>query len=231
MRLVSMILFAAMLALPLAARAQSPVVVELFTSQGCSSCPPADTLLGELSKRDGVIALSLHVDYWDYLGWKDVFASPQNTRRQRGYSHARGSMSVYTPQVVVQGLGQGVGSRRNDVEKLIAAGEKQSSHVVLSASRTGRNIEIRVSSGPQDSEPWVIQLVEYSPLEQVEVKRGENAGRTLSYYNVVRKWTEVATWDGQSDVVIQARSKTDLPVVVIVQAKESGPILAALKLD
>jgi hypothetical protein len=90
------------------------VVVELYTSQGCSSCPPADKILTKLAARDDVIALALHVDYWDYLGWKDVFGSPRNTQRQRNYAHARGSKSIYTPQVVVQGVGQGVGSRKGD---------------------------------------------------------------------------------------------------------------------
>jgi len=231
MRLLLLALIAAMFALPFTARAQSSVVVELFTSQGCSSCPPADALLGELAQRDNVIALSLHVDYWDYLGWKDVFASPQNTQRQRDYSHVRGSKSIYTPQVVVQGVGQGVGSRRNEVEKLISAGALQTNQVVLAASRAGRDVEIRLNTGSEVYGPCVVQLVEYSPVEKVVIKRGENAGRTLSYYNVVRRWTKVKTWDGSSELVIRTQSQTDLPLVVIVQTEGSGPILAAVKLN
>lgn len=231
MRLLSSLLLISVLAVPLAARAQSPVVVELYTSQGCSSCPPADVLLGELKERNDIIALSLHVDYWDYLGWKDIFASPQFTERQRKYTRVRGGRSVYTPQMVIQGVGQGVGSRRKVIAELISAGLQQVSDVAVEASRSGKSIEIRLRAGTGTAVQMVVQLVEYTPVEKVEIKRGENAGKTLEYHNVVRRWDVVGKWDGKADVTLQAQSESDLPVAIIVQAEGNGPILAAFALE
>ncbi len=231
MRLLSSLVLILVLAVPLTARAQSPVVVELYTSQGCSSCPPADVFLGKLKDRDDLIVLSLHVDYWDYLGWKDKFGSPQNTSRQRSYARARGSRSIYTPQIVVQGVGQGVGSHRSEVNDLIDASAKTTSNVKIEARRVQGKVEIRLSADARETVRCVIQLVEYSPLERVTIKRGENSGKTLDYHNVVRHWNEVGTWNGRGDAVFLVDSKSDLPAVIIVQALDSGPILAAVKVN
>ena len=121
--LISMV-FAAFAAISVPATAQSPVVVELFTSQGCSSCPPADKLMHELAKRDDVIALALHVDYWDYIGWKDVFAQPEFTARQRAYARLGNRKMIYTPQMVINGRDHVVGSNPKDTNALISSHKK-----------------------------------------------------------------------------------------------------------
>ncbi|MFQ5624614.1 MAG: DUF1223 domain-containing protein [Paracoccaceae bacterium] len=225
------VIFAAVLAVsPLAGNAGSPVVVELFTSQGCSSCPPADAVLGELAERDDVLALSLHVDYWDYLGWKDAFALPKFTRRQRNYAHAFGNRSIYTPQIVVQGAEDVVGSRKRKIGTLIARHAAAGSGADLSARRSGADIAISLKPGGTPAGKCVVHLVEYAPEMKASITRGENAGLSLTYHNVVRRWIAVGDWDGRSAVTLHAESTSGLPVAVIVQAENSGPIMAAAKL-
>ncbi|MDN2565642.1 DUF1223 domain-containing protein [Aquibium sp. A9E412] len=191
-------LAAAAAAWPLAARAQTatpPVrgVVELFTSQGCSACPPADALLGEWARSDDVVALGYHVDYWDYLGWKDTFASPQNTQRQRDYA-ARLDGSVYTPQAVVNGGVHLVGSHREAIEARLAAEAPLPVPVVV--RETGPTIVIE--TGAADGHAAHVVLAYFKPRAAVDVARGENRGRRLTYWNVVTDLHTVGMWHGRA---------------------------------
>ncbi len=215
-----------------AAMADGPVVVELFTSQGCSSCPPADALLGELADRDDVIALALHVDYWDYIGWADTFAQAGFTARQQGYGHAVGSNVVYTPQMVVAGIDHVVGFRPMQLADLIAAHRAAPDPVAIEVAPTGGGWNLRaVWIGGADAPDMVVQLVSYSPMEQVEITRGENAGLTTDYYNIVRSWQVVSDWSGAEAFTAQVAAGGDMPHVVIVQAAGHGAILGAARLD
>ncbi|MGB8621410.1 MAG: DUF1223 domain-containing protein [Paracoccaceae bacterium] len=208
----------------------SPVVVELYTSQGCSSCPPADKILSALADRDDVIALALHVDYWDYIGWKDVFADPANTKRQKAYARAAGSRMVYTPQMVVEGAEHLVGHRPMELAELIQKHSAVSSPVTLTLSRKNGNLLITARAEPPLDHEVVMQLVRYIPEQTVDIKRGENAGRTISYSNIVTEWTSVAKWDGRAPFSMSFPAKGGEPVVAIVQEPGPGPILAAARL-
>ncbi|WP_342075353.1 DUF1223 domain-containing protein [Yoonia sp. SS1-5] len=210
------------------AAADSPVVVELYTSQGCSSCPPADAFLHELAKRDDVIALALHVDYWDYIGWKDVFASPQYTARQHGYAQAASATTVYTPQMVINGQDHVVGSRPRQVMSRVEAHQARVDPVDVSLSRSGSTLQIQAEASARGD--YVVQLVRYSPQETVDIRRGENAGRQLSYANVVSSWDVIGQWDGASALDISATVSGNDPIVVIVQQARSGPIVGASEL-
>lgn len=208
----------------------SPVVVELFTSQGCSSCPPADALLARLGEREDVIPLALHVDYWDYIGWKDKFAKREFTRRQKGYARAGGWRSIYTPQVVVNGGAAGVGSDTMAVLDMIRQAERAPQRVQLSASREGNTLRFNLSPvaaegvGPAD-----VWLVRYLEQEQVAIRRGENAGRTITYSHIARSWDRFREWDGQSALAGTVTLDGPEPAVVLVQSESFGPILAAAR--
>ena len=206
------------------------IVVELFTSQGCSSCPPADAFLHELAKRSDVVALSLHVDYWDYIGWKDVFADPKYTQRQQGYAKAGKRRSVYTPQMIIQGQDHVLGNHSMDVNDLIKSYQKRAQKVVLQASRKGGQVTITASGG-QGAGPMLVQLVRYEPSATVDIRRGENAGRKIAYANVVREWKVVGEWDGKKPLSLKVRTTGDLPVAVIVQHKGFGPIMAVARAE
>ncbi len=233
---------AAGLALAMAFAAPGPVnaaddapltVVELFTSQGCSSCPPADKFLGELSKRDDLLALSVHVDYWDYIGWKDVFASPSNTRRQRRYAQKMGLRYVYTPQMVIQGTFDSTGSDRAKVLRKIAEAKKLE-RLAVKISRAGDGVRVVIPAG-NIRERATVWLAVFDSRHDVEIKRGENSGNTFRYHNVVRGMTRIGAWTGQQlDIVTKA---ADMPAqgrdscVVIVQSLKTGRILGAARLD
>lgn len=207
----------------------SPVVVELFTSQGCSSCPPADAILAELEDRDDVIPLALHVDYWDYIGWKDVFAQHDFTRRQKAYARTGGWKTIYTPQMVVNGQDDVVGSRPMKLAKLIRKQSERGSHVTLQVTRDGHDIAIRAEASGT-LRPCDIHVVRYVPRQEVQITRGENAGRTLTYTHVVQSWDVAARWDGQGVFEKRLRLDGDLPVVVLVQDPKDGHIVAAARL-
>ncbi len=209
------------------------IVVELYTSQGCSSCPPADKLLGDLAKKEGIIALSLHVDYWDYLGWKDVFSSPAFADRQRRYAQAAGSTMIYTPQMVIGGKDQVVGTRVMEVADALQAHSTKVSPVSLMARSSGTRAEIALQARDQSALPdeMIVQLVRYLPSETVKIERGENAGRSITYHNIVTSWNEVAVWDGLAALSIEAPLEGDAPGVVILQDGRAGPILAAVQLN
>jgi len=208
-----------------------PVVVELFTSQGCSSCPPADAFLHELSKRDDVIALALHVDYWDYIGWKDSFAKPAFTSRQKAYAKAGGRRSVYTPQLIIGGQDHVVGTHEENAAALIQQHALIDTGVQLQAKRDSAGlITVRAQAQEGVVGPLVVYVVRYAPSEAVEITRGENAGNTITYTNVVTDWSAVGEWDLSAPLMLQATVEGDAPGVVLLQHKGIGPILAAARI-
>jgi hypothetical protein len=211
-----------------------PVVVELFTSQGCNSCPPADAFLGELARRDDVLALSLHVDYWDYIGWKDPFAQRAYTERQRSYSRTLSQRYVYTPQMVVDGTLQGVGSDRAEITKLIEKARKAAEAgptLAVTGSGPQRILRISAAKAPADATVW---LIGFDRAHETPIRTGENSGKRLANHNVVRTMEPVGTWKGGA-----AEITLDLSTIaancdgaaVIVQAEETGPVVAAMRVD
>lgn len=230
--------FAALIAAAVSgpAAASSPkAVVELFTSQGCSSCVAADAYFADLVKRDDVVALSLHVDYWDYLGWRDTLGAAANTSRQRDYAAVQGNRTVYTPQIVVNGAKDYVGSRRSSVDAAIA----QSSLPVPVTMRHGDGtVEIEVGALPKPrSGSATIRLALVTRESKVAIGRGENAGETIEYYNVVRGMRPVGMWNGDA-VKIALPAHELMPAgidgcAVIVQEDRPdgpGPIIGAAML-
>jgi hypothetical protein len=174
----------------------SRAIVELFTSQGCSSCVAADDYFADLAKRDDVVALSLHVDYWDYLGWRDTLGDAASTQRQRDYAAVHGSRRIYTPQIVVNGTDDFVGSDRGAIDAAIA---KSSLSVPVTMRRGNGTVEIEVGARPGPSSvPATIRLVLMTSEAEVAIARGENAGSTIDYYNVVRTMRPVGMWDGEA---------------------------------
>lgn len=220
------------LALPVrAGDGTGPVVVELFTSQGCSTCPPADKMLHRLAERDDVIALALHVDYWDYIGWTDIFAQPQFTKRQKHYAHAAGSRVVYTPQMIIGGETHVIGNRPMEVMDAIGAHAARPYPVHLALRAEGGRLLV---SAPVPETPlgeMVVQIVRYRPLETVEITRGENAGHTYDYANIVTALEVVGRWTGETPLALDLGRGADEPTVAIVQMAGFGPIVGAATLD
>ncbi len=214
-----------------------PVVVELFTSQGCNSCPPADEFLGELAKRDDVIALALHVNYWDYMGWKDTFASEATTARQRTYAMFLGERTVYTPQMVIGGMTHEVGSRRGDVTRAIdRLHQRTGPYLEIRVRRLeGGKISVHIPAGELKHRDVVVWLVRYRSASEVEIKRGENRGRTLLYHNVVTDYRELGMWYG--DELNLELKVSDLREgghdggVILVQEGGAGRIIGAAEVD
>ncbi|WP_120501827.1 thioredoxin family protein [Roseovarius sp. EL26] len=228
--LIASLIASLILTTPVTAQDQ-PIVVELFTSQGCSSCPPADAFLHKLAERDDVIALALHVDYWDYIGWKDVFANPDFTARQRKYARNGGRRMVYTPQMIINGQDHVVGNRPMDVTDLIDMHHEKTPSVNLTLSRDGDQIDISAATEVSFSDPLIVQLVRYNPDNKVDIKAGENAGRTISYANVVTDLSVIGEWDTQTPLDISQEAAGDQPVVVLVQNQRTGVIEAAAKVN
>jgi hypothetical protein len=196
---------------PPASAGEPRAVIELFTSQGCSSCPPADRLMGELANDPSLVTMSLPVDYWDYLGWKDTLALHGHSNRQRAYALARGDREVYTPQVVVNGIVHVLGSDRAAIENAIAQTRKNAAPLTLQVDVKVADGKVNVSvpggegeSG--DAEVWLCPITSNAP---VAIGRGENHGRTLTYHNVVRRWVKLGTWTGKAETFSVALS--DLP--------------------
>ncbi len=207
------------------------VVIELYTSQGCSSCPPADEFLAALAADPRVVPLALHVDYWDYIGWKDSFAQPQFTKRQKDYARAIGSRTIYTPQMIVGGQDRVEGNRPAQVTALIDAHLRQAQSVALEMHRDGSVLEIRAKALRPLKEPVRVQLVRYRPSETVEIGRGENAGRTVTYYNIVTLWQPLGEWSGAEPLSITADVPGPDAAVVILQVPGPSAILAAARID
>ncbi len=211
------------------------VVVELFTSQGCSSCPPADAFMGELTKRPGVIGLTFHVNYWDYIGWKDTFATADSTQRQESYGQVLGQRFVYTPQMVIGGRMQEVGSDRQNVDKAINYVAMHTPKVVpITARDHGGNVMVRLPETELDAKAWV-WLVRFDSRHDVEIRRGENGGRQLSYFNVVRDISRIAVWTGKAiniplDIASMRADGRD-GCAIVVQSMGYGRILGAAKIE
>jgi hypothetical protein len=212
---------------------QNPVVVELFTSQGCSSCPPADALLRELAGRDDVLALALHVDYWDYIGWKDEFALSAHTKRQKAYASEGGRRMIYTPQMIINGQDSIVGAKAMKIFDAIAAHRAQAAVAEITARRKGAAIRVELAPVEGAARPgdYAVILVRFTPERDVYIKRGENAGRHISYTNIVSDWTKLRSWDGKSPLALEADIAGDLAAAVIVQQSGPGPIVAAAKVQ
>lgn len=218
--------------------AAPPVVVELFTSQGCSSCPPADALLGELSKRPDVLALGFHVDYWDYIGWKDPYASKFSTKRQKQYAQSFNLSFVYTPQMVVNGVAESVGSDRAGVESAV---EKVKAHPAAHPSlalerRSDGGLLVHVGAA-ETKRPATVWLACFERQKSTAVPRGENAGSTLTNYHIVRHFESLGTWKGTMldlsigpDEVDEYAGRSDQDMAVLLQTDGVGPILAAVRL-
>lgn len=204
-------------------------VVELFTSQGCSSCPPADALLTDLAKRPDVLALSMHVDYWDYIGWKDPYASPDNTERQRRYARRFGLGYVYTPQMVVQGMTQMTGSNRSAVLDGIALAENMP-RVDVAIDRAGDGAVVRVGDAVDGNRTANLLAVVFDRSHTNPVRRGENSGRTLTHSDVVRGMRSVGTWNGKAmdvKLLLGDFAKGHDACAVILQSQTTGAILGA----
>lgn len=184
----------------------------------------------ELTKRDDVIALALHVDYWDYIGWKDEFADPAYSDRQRGYAIESGRRSVYTPQMIINGTTDIVGTRPMELSKAIADHNAKPATVDLDVSRTGDVVSIAASS-LKNNAPMLVHLVRYQKERTTKITRGENAGHTLSYANVTQDWKILRQWDGVTDLRMDAQVSGSEPLVVMIQEGRHGPILAAAKIQ
>jgi hypothetical protein len=182
------------------ASAEPRAVIELFTSQGCSSCPAADKLLGELSRDPSLVTMSLAVDYWDYLGWKDTMALHGHSDRQRAYAEARGDREVYTPQVVVNGVVHVLGSDKAAIEKAIAQTRRNPAVLALPLSMAVADgkvtVNVPAAQGAFSGEVWLCPV---TSKVSVEIGRGENRDHTLTYHNVVRRWVKLGDWSGKAE--------------------------------
>jgi len=181
------------------AQSQPRAVVELFTSQGCSSCPPADKLLGDLAMDPSLVSMSVPIDYWDYLGWKDTLAEHRNAVRQKAYARVRGDGQVYTPQAVVNGSAHVLGSDKEAIERAIAKTRKIGAMSLPALSLVVVNGQIEITA-PQASiahgtaEAWLWALTRSATIT---IARGENKGRTVTYHNVARQWIKLGEWKGE----------------------------------
>ena len=213
---------------------ESPVVVELFTSQGCNSCPPADKYLGELAKRPDVLALAFHVEYWNYIGWTDSYSKPWATQRQRDYEAALKLRYVYTPQMVIDGSAQGVGSEPATIEPLIRAAEaKHLPHPTLTLRwRQDGALLADIGEGKSPSgEPATLWLVGFDNMHTMSVTAGENQGKTAWDHHPVRTFRRLGSWAGWSEEVAvppeEAQHLGDYAAAVLLQENGTGPILTA----
>ncbi len=213
--------------------AERKAVVELFTSQGCSSCPPADAYLGELARRDDVLALSFHVDYWNYIGWRDPFSNPQWSARQRDYGRKLNRRYVYTPQMVIDGAAEAVGSKRSRVARLIKSALQRKKIAVEIVHPDRDNIRIRVpAEAGYTGSAATVWLAFYDNTRTTAIEAGENDGETLTNSNIVRSMARIGDWRGEA-------MEWTLPVeavggagrdgcAILVQAGGSGRILGAV---
>jgi hypothetical protein len=215
-----------------------PVVVELFTSQGCSSCPPADRFMEELAAKPGVIALTLPVDIWDYLGWADTFAKHEFSLRQQAYAPNMPSRSVFTPQMVIGGSADVVGSRREDalalIETVSAPGNQGADlTVTIAGDMVTADLTASAEMAGTQAKVWIARVL---ARREVTIGGGENSGKTIAYSNVVRELSAIGAWDGAATASFSAPLRTEGTedcdrIAVFVQKDELGPILAAALID
>ncbi|WP_298861943.1 thioredoxin family protein [uncultured Sulfitobacter sp.] len=210
---------------------QRPVVVELFTSQGCSSCPPADEIFSQLKDIDDVIAIALHVDYWDYIGWKDEFGQPAHAERQRAYANKAGRRSIYTPEMVVNGQTDIVGAKPMMLSKAIAKYSAEIPRTMLDTQRTGDTLSIKADVPLGTVTEMDVHVLRLTPVQTSKITRGENRGETYEYTNIAHSWQVVGAWDGSAPLDMTVDLSGDDPVVVLVQEAGAGKIVAAARLD
>jgi hypothetical protein len=217
------------------ASAEGPWAIELFTSQGCSSCPPSDAYLGGLAKRPDIVALSYHVDYWDYIGWKDPFATRATTERQRAYARVLKQRYVYTPEMVVEGSGHDTGRERGPIERLLADSQRRSpQRATPELSRAvGGPLTIKLAAFPLSGPPADVTLAIYDRRHSTPVASGENQGRMLDNFNIVRHLEVLARWDGSaaSWTTDAGRIQPGQGAAVIVQHADHGPVIGCNKLE
>jgi hypothetical protein len=213
-----------------ASAAEPPVVVELFTSQGCDSCPPADAVLGELAGQADVLPLSFHVTYWDRLGWPDTFGMQASTDRQQAYAQRLGLSGLYTPQMVIGGRIDAVGSQRGRVLKAIELLRSRPESGPAIAIKDGR---LELEASPEA--PCTLWLMAFDRVHDVAIGRGENRGRTIRYQNVVRTIVDLGSWDGRATTLPlplgQLAAEQRDAVAILVQRQADGAILAAQRID
>ncbi len=217
--------------------ASAPVVIELFTSQGCSSCPPADDYLRSLAKRPDILALGFHVDYWNYAGWTDPFSKPEFTQRQRDYAAAFHDSYVYTPLMVVSGKNQGVGSDKQKIDQLISTEKSAQNFIVpvtLSGPPSGLKVDLAAADNGIRLASADIWLVRFDGEKRTTVSRGENRGRYALDVNIVRELVRIAEWNGNPlhfEVVLPKRSGSgQWGCAILIQAPNGGPILGAAQI-
>ncbi len=229
-RRAALTLGAATLLAPLATRAATanPVLIELFTSQGCSSCPPADELAAELVNDPNNIVLSFNVDYWDYLGWRDTLAKPEYTQRQYDYAKSRGDGSVYTPQMIVNGGAHAVGSKQRDVQREIERGREQLMSANIKLAVSGKSISVEIPGVEVEGEA-TLWLMAVEPRVVQKIVRGENSGKDITYVNVVRNLVPAAMWNGEPykgswmrDAVM---TKNTTQLVAVLQHNKVGKVI------
>jgi hypothetical protein len=211
-------------------------VLELFTSQGCSSCPPADALLATLARKPDVIAVSFAVDYWDYIGWKDTLAAPAFAARQKAYAAAHGEQHVYTPEIVVNGLAGVVGSDRQEIEEAVRASKGREGALTLPMRLSHSNGAIVIEVGEGEGGPAEVVALRVVRSKVVHIGRGENAGRSVTYTNVVRAIDKLGDWtgstatfrlpetgeEGEGYVVLLQKGPLEKPGVILGAAKTAG---------
>jgi hypothetical protein len=214
------------------AQGEPRAVIELFTSQGCSSCPPADKLAGEYARDPSIIVMSLAVDYWDYLGWKDTLALSGHSNRQRAYAKVRGDRQVYTPQAVIDGAVHALGSDKTAIEQAIRKEREQAAPLTLPVTMAleGDKLTVTVPASKDEkgqAEVWLCPITKSVP---VSISRGENSGHTLTYTNVVRRWIKLGDWSGKAetfDVPVKEfqTGQIDSAAVVVQRGVASAPRL------
>ncbi|VWX56621.1 DUF1223 domain-containing protein [Sphingorhabdus sp. 109] len=211
----------------------NPVVIELFTSQGCSSCPPADLLARRLAKDGSLLVITRPVTYWDRLGWKDTLAREDNTRLQRAYaSKGKEGSGVYTPQMIVNGGGGAIGSRENDIRSLVRRADRSGPRISAATDSEGR---MTVTISGKSAYMAGVSLIALSSSETVRIGNGENGGRTMHYVNVVKAERKLGSWRGKparfaltpADLAVNGADK----YAIVVQRPGAGPIVAAKLLD
>jgi len=208
------------------AEAKSVVVVELFTSQGCSACPPADAVLQDLAEKPHVLALAFHVDYWDYIGWKDTFAQPVFTQRQKTYAKRLGRKHVYTPQMIINGHHDVIGSHAMEIGEILSDESKEPQAAMIeSLAKEGEiSLLIKNSDNSRPTPQSEILVIRFRAASQVEIKKGENKGRTLSYSNIVTSVSKIGNWRGTGTWKASYASSGTDKVAIIVQGKNQGRI-------
>lgn len=229
-RLILSTCVAALLGAPGSARAEMRSVVELFTSQGCSSCPPADKILGQIARAPDVLALSFPVDYWDYIGWKDTFAKPAYTARQKAYAGTRGDGAVYTPQAVVDGQKHVVGSELESIKSAMASEHGKNGALSVPVQLADTSVHVGPAKGA-----GTVWLLKVTKSREVAIGRGENAGHTVIYTNIVRNVVRLGDWNGLAanfDIPARLADEDMDGYAVLVQAgtaAKPGVILGAAK--